>query len=274
MQLRRILVVLLLAAPVMAGESKDPSKNGPYAVGWHIAAVPDDKGATLQAALFYPAVEAREQAVPAKGDPWPVCVFSPGGVARSWQAYQDFGKRFASWGCVTLIVQFGDRPVNQRALQFAATRDWLEKRNGERDWILNGKLDVNTFLAGGHSRGGAAAVLAAAHATKWAGSLTVGGAPQPLPAKLATPTLVCGSPNDKLVKPLFEALEKPRWLAVVAGMDHFMNPGDKRAVVITYCTAWVGAQFLQIEEFKAWISGERGRKDLQDGVLAEFKVEE
>lgn len=271
----KLAAILLLGTALMsvAEEANDPSKDGPHPVAWRQVKVPDDKaGATLEGALFYPGAEAKENAAAAEGGPWPACVFSPGGPATDWRWVEDFGKRFASWGVPTLVVTFGNRPAAERAKQMLAARDWLEKQNGE-GW-LKGKLDPATFIAGGHSRGGAAAILAAADAKKWAGCVTVGAALGELPKGYSTPTFLIGAAEDKSLSALYDAQKKPRWLAVVNDMDHFMNPADKRAVVVAYCTAWAGARFLKKTAFEAWTGGERSKKDLKDGVLEDWKSEE
>ncbi|MCC6739923.1 MAG: hypothetical protein IT452_12820 [Planctomycetia bacterium] len=276
--MRTLLAVLAVALACGAEEPagpRDPSKAGPLPVASRKVAVPDDKpGATLEGVLFYPGAEAKDEAKPADGGPWPVCVFSPGGPAPTCAGYDDFGKRFASWGVVTLVVAFGDRQAAQRAPQMAAARDWLAKRNEDKGWFLQGKLDTNVFISAGHSRGGAAAILAAADAKKWAGCLTIGAALRELPRGYSTPTLLLGSPEDATLPSLYDGQKKPRWLLVVKGMDHFMNPASTRATTVAYATAWLGARFLKIDEFKAWTSGERGRRDSEDGVLADRRVDE
>ena len=254
--------------------AKDPAKDGPNPVGWRKVKVADDApGATLDAAIFYPAAKNKEDAEPT-GGPWPVCVFSPGGPAPTWQGYEDFATRFASWGMATLVVAFGDRPAEKRAPQFDAARSWLEKQNGSKDSFLFGKLDGKRFVAAGHSRGGAAAIYAAVDAKSWAGCVTDGAALRELPPKYATPTLLIGSPEDKTLPALYDGMKKPRGLVVVAGMDHYMTPPDKRDVVLAYATAWIGERFLGIKEFKAWTSGERAKKDKKDGVLADWRADE
>ncbi len=254
---------------------QDPAKDGPAPVGWRKLEVADDTpGATLDAALFYPATKNKEDAEPAAGGPWPVCVFSPGGSAPTWQGYEDFATRFASWGMATLVVAFGDRTAEKRAPQFDAARSWLEKQNGSKDSFLVGKLDMKRCVAAGHSRGGAAAIYAAVDAKSWAGCVTDGAALRAIPPKYATPTLLIGSPDDKTLPSLYDGMKKPRALVVVAGMDHSMTPPDKRDVVLAYAAAWIGERFLGIKEFKAWNSGERPKSDRKDGVLADWRVEE
>jgi dienelactone hydrolase len=268
------IVAFALFAP-FARAAQDPSRDGPNPVGWRKVKVADDApGAMLDAAIFYPAAKNKEDAEPAASGPWPVCVFSPGGPAPSWQGYDDFATRFASWGMATLVVAFGDRTAEKRAPQFDAARSWLEKQNGSKDSFLQGKLDVKRFVAAGHSRGGAAAIYAAVDAKSWAGCVTDGAALRALPPKYATPTLLIGSPEDKTLPALYDSMKKPRWLVVVAGMDHYMTPPDKRDIVKACAAAWIGERFLRIKEFKAWTSGEHAKKDKKDGVFADWRVEE
>jgi hypothetical protein len=272
---RAVPLLLAFGLATFAGVERDPSRDGPNPVGWRKVKVADDApGATLDAAIFYPAMKNKEGAEPAASGPWPVCVFSPGGSAETWQGYEDFATRFASWGMATLVVAFGDRKAETRAPQLDAARSWLEKQNGSKDSFLVGKLDMTRCVAAGHSRGGAAAIYAAVDAKSWAGCVTDGAALRALPPKYATPTLLIGSPDDKTLPALYDGMKKPRGLVVVAGMDHYMTPADKRDVVLAYAAAWIGERFLGIKEFKVWNSGERPKNDRKDGVLADWRVEE
>jgi len=271
------LAAIAAFAPLarVAKYGQKPSRDGPDPVGWRKVKVADDApGATLDAAIFYPATKNKEDAEPAAGGPWPICVFSPGGPATTWAGYEDFATRFASWGMATLVVAFGDRTAEKRAPQFDAARIWLEKQNGSKDSFLFGKVDGKRFVAGGHSRGGAAAIYAAVDAKCWAGCVTVGAALRELPPKYATPTLLIGSPEDKTLAALYDAMKKPRGLVVVAGMDHYMTTPGKRDFVLAYAAAWIGERFLGIKEWKAWTSGEHAKQDHKDGVLADWRVDE
>lgn len=263
------------AFALVARNGQVPSRDGPTPVGWRKVKVADDTpGATLDAAIFYPAMKNKEDAEPAAGGPWPICVFSPGGPASRWHGYEDFATRFASWGMATLVVAFGDRSAEKRAPQFDAARTWLEKQSGSKDSFLFGKLDGKRFVAAGHSRGGAAAIRAAVDAKSWAGCVTVGAALRELPEKYATPTLLIGSPEDKTLPALYDAMKKPRGLVVVAGMDHYMTTPDQRDVALAYAAAWIGERFLGIKEWKAWTSGDHAKQDHKDGVLADWRVDE
>jgi hypothetical protein len=267
-------MLLAVAAVSIAEEAKDPGKDGPHAAARMSAKVTDDKGAELEAVLFYPGAAAGEKAAPAEDGPFPVVVFSPGGPAPTCTGYDDFGKRFATWGAATLIVAFGDRPADKRAPQFAAARAWLEKKHAEDGWALKGKLDFKTVLAAGHSRGGAAAILAAADAKLWQGCLAVGPALRDVPPRYSTPTFLIGAEEDQTMPGLYGGMKKPRWMFVVEGMNHFLNPDECRASVIRYSTAWLGSRYLKVSDFKKWITGAERDAGVKTKVLKEAKAEE
>jgi hypothetical protein len=273
-----ILWLLFVCVPICAAENtKDPERDGPSKGGWLTAEIPDSTkdGEKLAAAIYYPAEAAEEKSAPADAKkPWPVLIFSPGGPAPSYNGYEDIASRLASWGVVTVLVAFGDRSAEKRAPQFAVVRDWLEKKNAEEGFALKGKLDMKTVLCGGHSRGAAAAVLAAAE-RKFVGCVAIGPALDKLPAGYTTATLLIGSPEDSgACNALYKSMKTPRWMYIVAGMDHFMKPAAKRAIVLRYVTVWVTVRALMKDEFKSRLSGPEPRREKENGVLAEMKVEE
>jgi hypothetical protein len=261
-----------------AENTKDPGKDGPYPPGWITTEIPDStqSGEKLSAVIYYPAEAAEEKSPPGNAKtPWPVLIFSPGGPAKTYEGYEDFGKRMASWGVVAVLVAFGDRPAEKRAPQFSVVREWLEKKNAEDGFQLKGKLDVKNVLAGGHSRGAAAAVLAAADLKKFVGCVAIGPALNQLPSGYTTATLLIGSPDDlDACTALFKSMKTPRWLYIVAGMDHYMKPADKRAVVLRYVTIWIAVRVLMKDEFKSRLAGPEPRKEKRDGVLSEMRVDE
>src|SRR5258708_29720074 len=160
-----LVIGCAITASLFAAENtKDPGKDGPYPAGWITAEILDSTkpGENLAAVIYYPAEAAEVKSPPGSlKAPWPVLIFSPGGPAKSYDGYEDVAIRMASWGVVTVLVAFGDRPPEKRAPQFPVVRDWLEKKNAETGFPLKGKLNLIIVFAGGHSPGGAAAVLAA-----------------------------------------------------------------------------------------------------------------
>ena len=274
-----ILVLLTVCAASAAGENnRDPYRDGADAAGWISVEIPDSTkpAEKLSAAIYYPAEASEEKSDPKDSKkPWPVLIFSPGGPAKSINGYEDIAHRLATWGIVTVLVAFGDRPADKRAPQFSVVRDWLEKKNAESEFSLKGKLDMKTVLCGGHSRGAAAAILAAADEKKFSGCVAMGPALDKLPVGYSTPTLLIGSPDDAdACNALYRSMRAPRWMYIVAGMEHFMKAADKRATVIRYATIWIAVRALMKDDFKSRLNGPEPRKEKRDGVLADMKVEE
>jgi hypothetical protein len=269
------LALALLSREVAAEEpAPDASKDGPLAVARMDVEVPDALGeATLSAVLFHPSLEPVEGSPPPSPGPWPAIVFSPGGPAQSVGGYDDFASRFASLGVVTLVVAFGDHPAEERAKQFAKARTWLEAKSKEEGWPLKGKIDLKTVLAGGHSRGAAAAILAAADAKSWVGCVAVGPALNALPAKYATPTFLIGSTADEpAMAALYRGLKKPRAHLLVASIDHYLRPPELRPEVVTLAAGWLLQQITRKPAWKTWLA-QRVKADLESKVLSTAEIE-
>ena len=177
--------------------------------------------------------------------PFPVIVLSPGGQAATYSGYDGFGRWFASWGYVTVIIAFDTDTAAERADLYSEALDWLEKKNAEDGWRLKGKLDTKKFVAAGHSRGGSACVSAATQDARFVACLAL--APSG-PKKIEgehTPQicLISGDQGDeKVCNSLYEQFKQKKTQVTIEGMDHFFNPGGKSALVLKYATAFLNAR--------------------------------
>ena len=137
--------------PFLAGKLgsqwKDPGKAGGLGLRQFDATV-----AGMQAQVHHP---------DGKG-PYPLIVFSPGGGAESSDGYRPYGRWFATWGYVTVIVAFNDKDADERAGKFGKVIDWALAEHAREGSPLHGLLDTERVAAAGHSRGGYAALVAGA----------------------------------------------------------------------------------------------------------------
>lgn len=130
----------------LRAELKDPGQGGGLGIRQFQASVEG-----MRAEVHHP---------DGKG-PYPVIVFSPGGNARSFQGYAPYGRFWATWGYVTVIVAFDDADAKQRAPKFKQVLDWVVAENARKGSPLNGMVDAKRLALAGHSRGGNAAIRAA-----------------------------------------------------------------------------------------------------------------
>ncbi|MHC4956204.1 MAG: poly(ethylene terephthalate) hydrolase family protein [Planctomycetota bacterium] len=93
--------------------------------------------------------------------PFPVIVFSPGGNAQSSRGYAPYGRFWATWGYVTVIVAFNDADAKKRAPKFTKVLDWVEVENAREGSPLRGLINTKRLAVAGHSRGGNAAIRTA-----------------------------------------------------------------------------------------------------------------
>jgi len=156
-----LLFFLLAVAQDAALQSKsqadvpDPSKAGSFEIK-KIETALKGKDFTLDVHFYFP--DDRDKR------PFPVFLFSPGGDARpaSLPHYATWASHLASHGYVVALIAFNGDTAPQRALRFGKVIDWLEEKNSSADWPLSKVLNLKKIILSGHSRGGIAALIAAA----------------------------------------------------------------------------------------------------------------
>jgi len=211
---------------------RDPGAQGEHAFGMVRMAVPAGDG-RLAAQIHFP-----------RGDgPFPVVIFSPGGDARTASGYETFGKWFASWGYVAVVVAFSDSSHAERAKKFGTVLDWLAERNAADTFPLKGKLDLERVVAAGHSRGGAACVIAARTDPRFAACLALApSGPGKRTGEHAPPTMVIVGGDDRFLaagRAVHEQASKPRYLVTIEGMDHMFRPTPAYRKLIARATAFL-----------------------------------
>lgn len=157
----------------------DPRKEGPYTAAEASASVPSGaNNDALTLRVIYPA------AGPAAG-PYPVVFFAPG-YQVDVSAYAPYGTRLATHGIVTVLVSFSQAATNQArdGKNLEAALAWAASPGA----MLAGKIDAARAGVSGHSRGGKAAVLAAAANTGFKALLAL----DPVDSK---PPLPCSATN-------------------------------------------------------------------------------
>lgn len=126
---------------------KDPGKGGGLGIRQFDAQVDG-----MRAQVHHPDGEG----------PYPLIVFSPGGGAETQEGYRPYGRWFATWGYVTVIVAFNDKDATARGAKFSKVIDWAHAEHAREGSPLHGMLDPERVAAAGHSRGGYAALVAGA----------------------------------------------------------------------------------------------------------------
>jgi dienelactone hydrolase len=219
--------------PFVAGdlgeEVKDPSKGGGLALRQYDADVDG-----MYAQVHYPDGEG----------PFPALVFSPGGRAASFAGYRPYGRWYATWGFITVIVAFDDESVTERAAKFSKVIDWLGAENGRDGAPLEGLIDVKRLAVGGHSRGGAAAIRAARFDARAAACLAFApsGPSEQIEGEHACPLLVIIGDRDEFVDAATRAAKNapgPAYLFVVAGMSHMLEPREATLKLVARSTSFL-----------------------------------
>ena len=82
--------------------------------------------------------------------------------APSVKGYGPYGRWFATWGYVTVVVAFNDNDAAERAGKYPKVIDWAHAECERKGSPLFGLLDKERVASAGHSRGGFAALVAGA----------------------------------------------------------------------------------------------------------------
>ncbi len=245
------MFIALIVALLVQDPTPDCGKEGAFKIAVLKTKIPRKAG-DAAAEIHYPSEE--------KG-PFATVVLSPGGNAPSTSGYDIFGKQWASWGFVTVIVAFNNKSADIRGAEYSEVLDWLETRNAEEGWELKGKIDTKKFVAAGHSRGGHATVVAAKKEKRFIAAIPMAPAG---PTKVAgdnAPAMcfITGDQGDEVrATALYNQCGKPRFLVTISGMDHFFNPAEKPPLILKYSTAFLLHVVNKDKRYAAILKGEDG----------------
>jgi len=222
----------------------DPAQLGPHEYTSAQAVVARKEGAALGAVVHRPVGDG----------PFPVIVFSPGGPAASTQGYDGFGRMFASWGYLTVVVAFNDEAAEERAGKFSEVLDWLAGAAAP----LEGKADLTRAVAAGHSRGGFAAVLAAHADARFKACVALApSGPDARPAGENRPALcvIVGDRDDAQVtsEGVYERARSPRYFVTIGNMNHFFAPSTAGRHVLPRAVAFLNYHVRADARYRAYL---------------------
>ncbi len=143
-------------APPMSPEKPDPSQQGPFKVAKQELRI-KGKDIDLQAHIYIPKAKQEDAS-------FPVILFSPGGDAKltSLPSYAPLMSHLATYGYVVIVIAFDGDTAVQRAQQFSKVIDCIQEKATSKDSDPYSGIDIEKIIVAGHSRGGLAALLAAA----------------------------------------------------------------------------------------------------------------
>lgn len=213
----------------LGAELKDPGKGGGLGVRQY-----DTTIGGMRAQIHHP---------DGKG-PYPVIVFSPGGSANSTQGYRPYGRWWATWGYITVIVAFNDESAIARAPKFKTVLDWVVKENERKDAPLHGMVDPKRLALAGHSRGGNAALRAARidERVRACLALAPSGPEEPVEGKATGSSCLIIGDRDKFLGAATKAYENAageRFLLEIAGMSHMLEPREATLKLVKRATAFL-----------------------------------
>lgn len=161
--------------------------------------------------------------LPAKG-PCPVVVFSPAAAAGSTGGYKALAHALNDAGIALVEVAFKNDDPTERAAQFSDVVDWLEKKK------FAVELDLKRVYAGGHSRGGWAAVVAARRDKRFSGCLVFNPSEPGKFESEHTPPIVAVTGDDpedvRVGDAIFERFGKKGERVTIKGLKHELQPND------------------------------------------------
>jgi dienelactone hydrolase len=234
-------------AGTLRRDTPDPDRLGAHEFGSTQVVVQRKEGAALGAVVHRP-----------EGDgPFPVIVFSPGGPAASTQGYDGFGRMFASWGYLTVVVAFNDQSAGDRAGKFSEVLDWL----AEAPAPLQGKADLTRAIAAGHSLGGFAAVLAAHADARFKACVALApSGPEKRPAGERRPALcvIVGDRDNAQAtsEGVYERARPPRYLVTIEDMNHFFAPRTAGRHVLPRAVAFLNYHVRGDARYRAYLVDE------------------
>ncbi|MEM8884386.1 MAG: hypothetical protein AAGD14_09970 [Planctomycetota bacterium] len=224
-------------------ETKDPGKPGALGIRQYEAKV-----AGMPAQIHHPDGEG----------PFPVIVFSPGGQANTFQGYRPYGRFWATWGYVTVIVAFKDAKAEERAPKFRKALDWVLQENAREGSPLKGMIDAKRLAVAGHSRGGNAALRAAKQDERVIACLALApsGPAEPIEGKGKGACCIIIGDQDQFRTQAAKAHEHwkgEKYEFVIPGMTHMLAPREATLKLVQRATAFWHVALNGDARYKAFL---------------------
>ena len=238
------------ARPV-GSKATDTTAWKPYVSGTLSAHLKDpSKGGGLGMRQYDATIEGMDAEIhhPDGAGPYPAIVFSPGGNASSTSGYAPYGRWYATWGYITVVVAFDDGDAPKRAPKFSKIADWLTAENTRDGSPLKGMIDTKRLAAAGHSRGGFGALLATRSDARFVATMAFAPSGPKTPAEGAgsARTLVVVGEKDEYLpagKSAFGVTAGERVLIEIAGMTHMLGPREQTLRLVARSTAFLEYAF-------------------------------
>ncbi|MGW2825733.1 alpha/beta hydrolase family protein [Streptomyces sp. NPDC001443] len=232
-----LLIALTGAPPADAAQAtprlaaSDPSSQGAYPVAYTDLTA-TASGRSFSARVWYPGQSAGADA-PVAGGAHPALAFGHG-FFQSVTQYQSLTEHWASWGFITVAPksQGGLFPSHAAfADDLNAALTWLTEQNSTSTSRFAGSVNTDRLALAGHSMGGGAALLAAAHNTAVKSVSTLAAAetnPSAVTASgtLTAPAQYLGGSADSVAgvagnqQKMYDAKPAPAQLRVITGGFH------------------------------------------------------
>ena len=237
----------------LGAELKDPGKGGGLGIRQF-----ETKIGEMPAQVHHPDGEG----------PFPAIVFSPGGQANSFQGYRPYGRFFATWGYITVIVAFNDNKATDRAPKMGKVLDWLTAEHARDGSPLKGMVDTKKLATAGHSRGGFAAIVAARADPRVTACLALApsGPLQAPEGEGKAPVCVIIGDKDQFqpaANSAYSTAPGERFHLLVPGMGHMLDPREATLKLVRRSTAFLQYALRGDERYRVPLLEEGGGLTIQ-----------
>lgn len=267
-----------------AGPLDDPAVVGSYLVGWRDTTItdPDQGGKTIDVRIYYPAESPGGDGAPvADGGPFPAIVWGHETVLSmisfAHDGYTYLTEHLASWGIIVLCPDLdGNINATNDALDMAACLDHIEAEDIGLVSPFRGKVKETRLGAGGHGRGGEAAIRLHVTDSRVRAVPTVAASDPSL--AMDCPSITMGGDRDIFVPfsdqdSIYLVAQRPRLLLEVLGADHSqfhddaitipsplpgsptISRGVQHDVSRTYLTAFLALHLLDQKGYRSYLFG-------------------
>jgi hypothetical protein len=205
--------------------------------------------------------------------PYPLLIFTAGAEGAPYDLSDWLAEELPTLGFVTALLP-GKGGASDDVARIAAVRDWLLKRNADKDptW----KAALGPVIVVGNGPTAQAALTAGADTVKVAGVVLLAPpAGLKVPDKYKTPTvIVCGDDELEAANKIYGDLKKPRYLFAIAKMDKTFMPEKRAGLAFSALNTWLSYRYAGRDEWKPYVSGEKAQEQVQAGDYKVVKTDE